>query len=87
MIEIPKDSTVLLKFSASWCVNCKPLTEVVHRAALQTPVIEIDIDDEPELAQQYNVRGVPTLVLMKNGTEISRKVGSLTESQLKSFVD
>lgn len=83
---IPETGKVLVKFSASWCVNCKPLAKVIHYNPPTIPVIEVDIDDAPELAQQYNVRGVPTLILVENGLEVARKVGKLNVAQLAEFV-
>lgn len=83
---IPEKGKVLVKFSASWCQPCKALAKVIEENPPEIPVIEIDIDDSPELAKQYNVRGVPTLVLVEDGDEVKRKIGALTVSQLKEFV-
>ena len=80
---IPKTGKVAVKFSAEWCVNCKPLSKILEQNPLSIPLIEIDIDEHPELAQQYNVRGVPTMVLIENGAEVLRKVGAQTASQLQ----
>lgn len=79
---IPETGKVAVKFSAEWCVNCKPLKTILESNPLSIPLIEIDIDEHPELAQQYNVRGVPTMVLVQDGKEVSRKVGLLTASEL-----
>jgi thioredoxin 1 len=53
---------------------------------LGVPVKEIDIDEQSELAQSYQIRGVPTLVLVKDGVEIKRKSGMMMLPELQSFV-
>lgn len=76
----------LLKFSASWCGPCKALSTIMHGEDLGVPVEEIDIDENSELAAQYGIRGVPTLVLINDGVEIARKSGIMQIKQLKEFV-
>ena len=83
MSIIPETGKVAVKFSAKWCVNCKPLSTILESNPLSIPLVEIDIDDYSELAQQYNVRGVPTMVLVQDGKEITRKVGAQTVAQLQ----
>lgn len=80
---IPETGKVLVKFSANWCQPCKQLSKVLETTELSIPLVEIDIDEHPELAQQYGVRGVPTMVLLENGSEITRKTGMLTSVQLQ----
>ena len=80
---IPETGKVAVKFGASWCVNCKPLGAILETNPLSIPLVEIDIDEHPELAQQYNVRGVPTMVLVEDGQEVTRKVGLQTAVQLQ----
>jgi len=76
----------LLKFSASWCQPCKMLGKIMEGEDLGVPVKEIDIDEQSELAQSYQIRGVPTLVLVKDGVEIKRKSGMMMLPELQSFV-
>lgn len=70
---------VLVDFSATWCGPCKmaePLIEKVAEAFEgKARVVKVDIDESPELASEFQVRGVPTFVFMKEGKEIERKVG------------
>ena len=78
-----------LKFEASWCQPCKMLTKIMEDASDQitTPIEKIDIDDNMELAKQYGIRGVPTLVLVDDeGKEIKRQSGVMMEAQLLEFL-
>lgn len=64
-----------LYFSASWCGPCKTLGPIMNEVSQQIPVQKVDVDSEFELASQYNVRNVPTVVLLDNGQEVKRFVG------------
>lgn len=78
----------ILKFQATWCAPCKMLSKVFEdiKPDLQHELVEVDIDENSDLARQYNIRGVPTLVLVDGDTEIERKSGFMTEPQLKAFL-
>lgn len=77
----------MLKLGASWCQPCNMLDKVLETAQLNVEVEKIDIEKNPEVAQQYKIRGVPVCILFdENGNEISRKSGYMTESELKSFI-
>jgi thioredoxin 1 len=90
---MPKDfvitdsKKVLIVFKSSWCSPCKVLTSIIENNPPAIPLIEIDIDEDYELAAKYKVRGVPTLIVVENGEEIKRKVGLITAVQLKQFVE
>lgn len=80
----------LLKFHATWCQPCKMLSRVIEDAGekITMPIEEIDIDQNQELAIQYGIRGVPTLVIVnEEGKEVSRKSGMLMENQLLEFLN
>ena len=62
-------------FSAPWCGPCKQLGPIMDEIATQVFVQKVNVDDNPMLAQQYNIRNVPTVVLTEDGSEIGRKVG------------
>ena len=79
----------LLKFHATWCQPCKMLSRVIEDAGdkITMPMEEIDIDQNRDLAIQYGIRGVPTLVIVdEEGKEVSRKSGMLMENQLMEFL-
>ena len=76
----------VLRFSASWCQPCKALAKNIENANLSVPMEYVDIDEQNELAMQYKIRGVPTLVLLENGVETNRVSGVKTVAELKSFV-
>jgi thioredoxin 1 len=73
----------ILYFSAPWCMPCKNFKPIMERVGQQHPVKFINVDENPSLAAQYNIRSVPTLVFLKDGQEADKSIGVLTESQVK----
>lgn len=80
-------SKKVLKFSASWCQPCKMLSKTIEGMTIETPIEEIDIDDNQELAVEYKVRGVPTLVMLDDGREVKRTTGALSTKQLEEWLN
>ncbi len=78
----------LLKFEASgWCPACKQLSKTLLETRLEIPLESIEVDEDPGLTGKYNVRGVPTLVLLDaDGNEVARKTGSMSKEALLEFV-
>ena len=77
----------LLKFSASWCQPCKQLSGVFKYVDLKDVELkEADIEEQSELAQQYGIRSVPTMVLLEDGKEVGRKTGVLMADQIEEFI-
>ena len=68
-------------FSAPWCGPCRMLGPVMQRVNNTIPVQKINVDEQVELAQQYNVRNIPTVVLLENGQEVKRIIGAKSESE------
>lgn len=76
----------ILRFSASWCGPCKSLASNLEIADIKIPVEVIDIDVQSEIAMEYGIRGVPTLVMLDGNTEMKRLVGLKTVNELKDWV-
>ena len=76
----------VLRFTASWCQPCKMLARTLEDISTDYPIEVIDIDESEELAIQYGVRGVPTLVMLKDDIETKRIVGMQTEGFLKEWL-
>lgn len=73
----------ILYFSAPWCGPCKHFKPIMENVSNTIPVRFINVDETPQLATQYGIRSVPTLVFLKDGQEASKSIGVLTESQVK----
>ncbi len=82
---------VLVDFWAEWCGPCKmlaPILEsVVDDYAGKVKIVKINVDEHPETAPKFGIRGIPTLILFKNGEVLATKVGALSKSQLTDFLD
>ena len=64
-----------LYFSADWCSPCRTLGPIMENVNNTIPVKKVNIEHQSDLAQQYNVRNIPTVVLLENGQEVKRMVG------------
>jgi thioredoxin len=73
----------ILYFSASWCMPCRNFKPIMERVGQDVPVQFVNVDESPQLAAQYNIRSVPTLVYLKDGQEADKTIGVLTEAQVK----
>lgn len=80
-------SIEILRFSASWCGPCKSLAKTLEGLDLGAPVTTVDIDANVDKAREYGVRGVPTLIYLKDGKEVSRLVGSKTADELLNWTN
>jgi thioredoxin 1 len=77
----------LLVFSASWCSSCQSLKKTLSELNIHTDELVIyDIDDKPNLANHYNVRSVPTLLIVEGDVVIKRTTGNKTIKELQEFV-
>ena len=83
--EITKNK-VLVDFYASWCGPCKMLGPILEKLSSEFDIVKIDVDEYPDLAREYGVMSIPTLILFDEGKETKKTIGFLPEEELREFV-
>jgi len=82
---------VLVDYWAEWCGPCKMIAPVLDEIAQEyggkVKVAKLNIDDNPQTPPKYGIRGIPTLMLFRNGEVEATKVGAVSKSQLTAFID
>jgi thioredoxin 1 len=81
---------VLVDFHATWCGPCKQIAPFVEQLANEysgkAKVVKLDIDESPGAAQQYGIRGVPTLIAFKDGKPVAQQVGAAPKAKLEELL-
>jgi|TARA_B100000674_G_scaffold15386_1_gene11134 thioredoxin 1 len=88
---LQSDKPVLVDYWAEWCGPCKMIAPILEEVASEygekIKVCKMNIDENQETPPRYGIRGIPTLILFKNGEVEATKVGALSKTQLQSFLD
>ena len=85
------DRPVLVDFWAPWCAPCRMLAPTVEAVAQNfqnsASVVKLNVDDNPAVSQRYGIKGIPTLILFKNGKEEERVVGATSKEAISRMID
>lgn len=91
VIEASSSVPVLVDFWAEWCGPCRMIAPVLEQLAPEyegkLKIVKLNIDDNEQSTQRFGVRGIPTLMIFKNGEVAATKVGALSKAQLTEFVE
>lgn len=88
---LKSEHPVLVDYWAEWCGPCKMIAPILDEIASdyegRIKIVKLNIDENPQTPPRYGIRGIPTLMLFKNGNVEATKVGALSKSQLAAFLD
>ena len=90
-VVLRSSEPVLVDYWAEWCGPCKVITPLLEEILVEygdkIKVAKLNIDDNPATPPKYGIRGIPTLMLFKDGNVEATKVGAMSKSQLTAFID
>ncbi len=85
------DKAVLMDFWAEWCGPCKMIAPILSEAADEfedkLAVVKLNVDENPNTAQKFGIRSIPTLIIFKNGAVQAQKLGAMSKSDLTEFIE
>jgi thioredoxin 1 len=88
---LKSEKPVLVDFWAPWCAPCRMLAPTVEAVAEKytesASVVKLNVDDNPAVSQRYGIKGIPTLILFKNGKEEERVVGATSKEAISRMMD
>jgi thioredoxin 1 len=89
--EVKKaDKPVLVDFWAEWCGPCRSVAPILEELSKefdgQVKIVKLDVESNPNIAQAYNIRGIPALLLFKDGEVADQRIGALPKHQLKAWL-
>ena len=86
---VKADGTVLVDFWATWCGPCRMLSPIVDAVASEHPEVKvgkINVDEQPELAQQFGIMSIPTLIVFKNGAKVNESIGLVPKEKVEELI-
>jgi thioredoxin 1 len=86
---LDQQGTVLIDFWAEWCAPCRMLSPVIDEVAAENPAVKVgkvNVDEQQELAAQFGIMSIPTLLVFKNGTKTNESIGLIPKEQVENLI-